>query len=79
MLELDIESSQRWFIPTLLPLVRMVFGAAMDVAVTSTLTFGPGGRVRSQRDRVANWLTAPAPLRFLWGLWVPAISTLVGW
>lgn len=71
-LELDIASEQRWVLPTLLLLVRAVFGDVLSVRVTSTLKIDPSsGRVIAQSDHVHNWLRLPLLLRLLLGLTVP--------
>ncbi len=53
-LELEIMSEQRWVLPTLLVLVRWVFGDALEVRVTSVLQIDPRtGKVVAQVRRGA--------------------------
>jgi len=48
-IELELLSEQRWVLPSLLVLVRFVFGEALCVRVTTTLTINPhSGKVVEQ-------------------------------
>lgn len=77
-LELEILSNQRWHLPSLLVLVRWVFGDILCVRVTSTITIDPiTGRVVDQRDWVHNWLSVPFVLRVLLGLTLPLITAII--
>ncbi|KIZ06504.1 hypothetical protein MNEG_1451 [Monoraphidium neglectum] len=78
MLRLEMVSQQRWHLPTLLVLVRWVFGDVLSIHVTTTLTVDPDtGRLLHQQDVVNNWLTAPLVLRLLLGLSVPLATVLI--
>ncbi|GBG00139.1 hypothetical protein Rsub_12830 [Raphidocelis subcapitata] len=78
-LELLVFSEQRWHLPAILLLPRLVFGDELCVRVQSLLRIDPasGGKVVYQSDTVDNWLFLPAPLRLLLGLSVPLTRALL--
>lgn len=69
VVELLIMSEQRWVLPTLLLLVRLVFGDALTVRVSTTLRIDPrSGKVISQVKETGEGCTIaprPAPARFV--------------